>query len=131
MAKKYEKNAWKIFYNRKTGEEYLSYTLFGEFEGEERATIDEIAHEKGINPADIKTRIETRTAQTEPAEPTTKTQKKHEARARKLVAGMRRPGKESPEYWALFEGRLAYHLGHWLALHGTPDAPGMKRGARL
>lgn len=51
---------WKIFYNRNTGEEYAAYTIRGTFEGEEEATAQLIAAEKGIDRADIVTRIERR-----------------------------------------------------------------------
>ena len=49
---------WKVFYNRNTGERYVSYTLYGEMSGEERATIELEASERGINPADIVVKIE-------------------------------------------------------------------------
>ena len=48
---------WKVFYNRKTGEEYTAYTLRGTFQGEEEATAELIATEKGIDRADIATKI--------------------------------------------------------------------------
>lgn len=51
---------WKVFYNRKTGEEYAAYTLRGTFNGEEEATAGLIATEKGVDLEDIKTRIERR-----------------------------------------------------------------------
>ena len=51
---------WKVFYDRDTLKEYCSYTLFGEFEGEEQATINLTAHEKEISPDQILTRIEER-----------------------------------------------------------------------
>ena len=51
---------WKVFYNRNTGERYVSYTLNGEMSGEERATIELEAAERGINPADIAVKIEDR-----------------------------------------------------------------------
>lgn len=48
---------WKVFYNRKTGEEYTAYTLRGTFQGEEEATAELIAAEKGLDRADIVTKI--------------------------------------------------------------------------
>lgn len=48
---------WKEFYNAETGEILASYTIRGTFEGEEAATIELLAGERGIDPADIKTRI--------------------------------------------------------------------------
>ena len=48
---------WKVFYNRKTGEEYTAYTLRGTFQGEEEATAELIAAEKGLDRADIATKI--------------------------------------------------------------------------
>ena len=51
---------WKVFYNRKTGEEYTAYTIRGTFEGKEDATAELIAAERYINREDIKTRIEER-----------------------------------------------------------------------
>lgn len=51
---------WKVFYNRKTGEEYTAYTIRGTFESEEDATAELIAAEHHINREDIKTRIEKR-----------------------------------------------------------------------
>ena len=51
---------WKVFYNEKTGEEYTAYTIRGTFEGEEEATAELIAAEKGIDRMEIKTKIERR-----------------------------------------------------------------------
>ena len=51
---------WKVFFNKKTGEEYTAYTLRGTFDGEEEATAELIAAEHGINREDIVTRIERR-----------------------------------------------------------------------
>lgn len=51
---------WKIFYSRSTGEELTAYTIRGTFEGEEEETRRLLAHEKGIDPADIETRTERR-----------------------------------------------------------------------
>ena len=48
---------WKVFYNRKTGEEYTAYTLRGTFQGEEETTAELIAAEKGLDRADIVTKI--------------------------------------------------------------------------
>ena len=54
------REVWKIFYNAKTGKEYTAYTMRGTFEGEEKATAELIAAERGIDRKDIKTRIERR-----------------------------------------------------------------------
>lgn len=51
---------WKIFYNRRTGEELTAYTIRGTHRGEEEATRQLLAGEKGIDPADIETRTERR-----------------------------------------------------------------------
>lgn len=51
---------WKIFYDSKTGEELGGYTLRGTFEGEEENTRILLAHDKGIPPEQIKTKIERR-----------------------------------------------------------------------
>lgn len=51
---------WKVFYNRKTGETYAAYTIRGTFDGEEEATREMLAAEKGISQADILTKIERR-----------------------------------------------------------------------
>lgn len=51
---------WKVFYNSKTGEELSAYTLRGTFDGEEQATRELLAHDKGISAEEIETRIERR-----------------------------------------------------------------------
>ena len=51
---------WKIFYDSKTGEELGGYTLRGTFEGEEQATRELLAFEKGIPAEQIKAEIERR-----------------------------------------------------------------------
>ena len=53
---------WKVFYNRMTGEVYAAYTLRDTFPGEEQNTREILAAEKGVDPADIVTRIEERGA---------------------------------------------------------------------
>jgi len=53
---------WKVFYNKQTGEELLSYTIRGTFSGEEEATRELLAHENGLDPEQIGTRIEWRQA---------------------------------------------------------------------
>lgn len=49
---------WVVFYHN--GKELSSYTLKGTFEGEMEDTKSLLAHEYGINEADIETRVETR-----------------------------------------------------------------------
>ena len=49
---------WKVFYNKKTGEQYAAYTIQGEMAGEERGTIELEAAERGIDPTDIAVRVE-------------------------------------------------------------------------
>ena len=49
---------WKVFYDGKTGEELGAYTLRGTFEGEEQATRELLAHDKGIPAEQIRTEIE-------------------------------------------------------------------------
>lgn len=51
---------WKVFYNSETGAELCAYTIRGTFDGEEQATRELLAHEKGIPAEQIKTRIESR-----------------------------------------------------------------------
>ena len=51
---------WKVFYNAKTDAVYAAYTLRGTSESEEEATAQLIAAGKGVDRADIKTRIEKR-----------------------------------------------------------------------
>ena len=51
---------WKIFTDRITGEEYARYTIDGTFEGEEQATKELIAYEKGISVDRIQTTIKRR-----------------------------------------------------------------------
>lgn len=51
---------WKVFYNRTTGEVYAAYTLRDTFPGEEQNTRELLAAEKGVDLADIVTRIEER-----------------------------------------------------------------------
>lgn len=51
---------WKVFFDADTGEEYVSYTMRGTFAGEEDATKELIAGERGINADQIAVRIEYR-----------------------------------------------------------------------
>lgn len=51
---------WKVFYDDKTGEELGAYTLRGTFDGEEQATRELLAHDKGIPAEQIRTEIERR-----------------------------------------------------------------------
>ncbi len=51
---------WKVFYNRETGEELVSYTIQGESPGEERATKELLASENGLKVEQISTRTERR-----------------------------------------------------------------------
>lgn len=51
---------WKVFYNSETGAELCAYTIRGTFDGEEQATRELLAFEKGIPAEQIKTRIESR-----------------------------------------------------------------------
>lgn len=51
---------WKIFTDRLTGEEYARYTMDGTFAGEEEATKELIAYEKGISVDRIETTIKRR-----------------------------------------------------------------------
>lgn len=51
---------WKIFYDSKTGEELGAYTLRGSFDGEEQATRELLAHDKGIPVDRIRTKTERR-----------------------------------------------------------------------
>ena len=53
---------WKIFTDRITGEEYAWYTMDGTFAGEEEATKELIAYEKGISVDRIETTIKRRTS---------------------------------------------------------------------
>lgn len=51
---------WKIFTDRLTGEEYARYTMEGTFEGEEEATKELIAYEKGISVDRIEVVVKTK-----------------------------------------------------------------------
>ncbi len=51
---------WKVFYDSKTGEELGAYTIRGTFDGEEQATRELLAYEKGIPADQIQTKIERR-----------------------------------------------------------------------
>lgn len=51
---------WKVFYNKKTGKKYVSYTIRGESEGEEEGTRQFEAALNGIAPEEIGVRIEER-----------------------------------------------------------------------
>ncbi len=51
---------WKVFFNDKTGKELCAYTIRGTFDGEEQATRELLAHEKGLPAEQIRTRIERR-----------------------------------------------------------------------
>lgn len=51
---------WKVFYDSKTGKELSAYTLRGTFDGEEQATRELLAYEKGIAADQIQTKIERR-----------------------------------------------------------------------
>lgn len=54
------KEAWKVFKDSATGQELTAYTIRGTFAGEEQATKELIAAERGIDPARIVTTIEER-----------------------------------------------------------------------
>ena len=54
------KELWKVFKDSATGQELAAYTIRGTFQGEEQATKELIAEEKGINPDRIKTVLEER-----------------------------------------------------------------------
>ena len=51
---------WKVFKDSKTGKELFAYTLRGTFEGEEQATRELLAFEKGIPAEQIRAEIERR-----------------------------------------------------------------------
>ena len=51
---------WAVFRNKETGKELAAYTIRGTFEGEARATVDLLAAENGIKPAQITVAIENR-----------------------------------------------------------------------
>ena len=51
---------WKVFYDSKTGEELGAYTIRGTFDGEEQATRELLAFEKGIPAEQILAEIERR-----------------------------------------------------------------------
>ena len=51
---------WIIFKDRETGRELCAYTIRGTFAGEQEATIEQLAHEKGIAPERITVTIENR-----------------------------------------------------------------------
>lgn len=51
---------WKVFRDKDTGEELAAYTIRGTFEGEEKATIELLAGELGIDPKRIVTSVERR-----------------------------------------------------------------------
>lgn len=52
------KKKWKVFYHNE--KELCAYTLEGTFAGEESATKEMLAYEKGIDIEEIKVVIETR-----------------------------------------------------------------------
>lgn len=54
------KEPWIVFYHQE--KEIAAYTVCGTFQGERQATIDLLAAERGIDPADITTKIEERKA---------------------------------------------------------------------
>lgn len=58
------KEAWKVFKDKKTGKELAAYTIRGTFPGEEKETINLLAGELGIDPAQIITTIEKRVSKT-------------------------------------------------------------------
>ena len=51
---------WKVFYDSKTGAELCAYTIRGTFDGEEQASRELLAFEKGIPADQIRTKIERR-----------------------------------------------------------------------
>lgn len=51
---------WIIFKDKETGEELGAYTIRGSFPGEREATIDLLAHERGIPRERIETEIRSR-----------------------------------------------------------------------
>lgn len=54
------KELWKVFRDSKTGAELCAYTLRGTFDGEEQATKELLAHNKGIPAERIEVKIEKR-----------------------------------------------------------------------
>ena len=51
---------WLVFRDRETGRELCAYTIRGTFPGEREATIDLLAHERGIPGERIETEIRNR-----------------------------------------------------------------------
>jgi len=51
---------WKVFKDSETGRELCAYTIRGTFAGEQEATIEQLAHEKGIAPERITVTTENR-----------------------------------------------------------------------
>lgn len=113
---------WKVFYDRDTLKEYCSYTLFGESEGEEQATINLTAYENGISPDQILTRIENR-ADNHP----------YTEQASEVVEAIRLIAKDEQKLMNL-EGYLSRHFAKWLEIYAdTPEgmASELKRFSQM
>ena len=48
----------KVFYNKLNGKKLCSYTLYGTFDGEEKATVELLAYENNLDITDIEVKIE-------------------------------------------------------------------------
>lgn len=53
---------WKVFSDRDTGAVYAAYTIRGTFDGEEEATRELIAYEKGISVEQVIVTVKARRA---------------------------------------------------------------------